>query len=276
MEKRTAASAPSVVIMEMITSADGTRIAFDQLGSGPPLVLVSGAMCGRRADEAIATALADRFTVLNYDRRGRGDSGDIVPYAVEREIEDLAAMLDAAGASAVVVGISSGGALVLLAAAAGVPIRAAMGWEVPYRTDDEGRRSSATYRSRTEELLADGRRGEAVALFLRTVGVPDRAIEGMQRSPFWAEGEKIAPTLAYDAAVLDDAAVPVDRLATITCPTALFTGGASPPLFATAADAAVAALPDGTHRVLDGQIHDVDPGALADAVAAFVEERLRS
>jgi pimeloyl-ACP methyl ester carboxylesterase len=259
-----------VVIMEMIRSADGTTIAFDQLGSGPPLVLVSGAMCGRRADEAIATALADRFTVLNYDRRGRGDSGETGPYAVEREIEDLAAVLDAAGGSAVVVGISSGGALLLLAAATGLPVRAAIGWEVPYRTDDEGRRSWATYRSQTEELLAAGRRGEAVALFLRTVGVPEAAITGMQQSPFWAEGEKIAPTLAYDAAVLDDAAVPVDRLATITCPTALLTGGASPPLFATAAEAAVAALPNGTHRVLDGQIHDVDPVVLADAVAELV------
>jgi pimeloyl-ACP methyl ester carboxylesterase len=92
----------------------------------------------------------------------------------------------------------------------------------------------------------------------------------MQQSPFWAEGEKIAPTLAYDAAVLDDAAVRVDRLATITCPTALLTGGASPPLFAIAAEAAVAALPNGTHRVLDGQIHDVDPVVLADAVAELV------
>ena len=256
--------------MEMITSADGTTLAFDQTGAGPPLVLVSGAMCGRRADEAIAAALADRFTVLNYDRRGRGDSGEIRPYAVEREIEDLAAVLDAAGGSAVVVGISSGGALALLAAAAGVPIRAAIGWEVPYRTDDEGRRASATYRSRTEELLAEGRRGESVALFLRTVGVPESAITGMQQSPFWAEGEKIAPTLAYDAAVLGDAAVPVDRLATITCPTALFTGGASPGLFAAAAEAAVLALPAGFHRVLDGQIHDVDPAVLADAIAEFV------
>ena len=252
--------------METITSADGTTIAFDQLGSGPPLVLVSGAMCGRRADQAIAEALAGGFTVLNYDRRGRGDSDAIGPYAVEREIDDLAAVLDAAGGSAVVVGVSSGGALVLRAAAAGLPITAAITWEVPYRTDDEGRRSAADYRRRTEELLTAGRRGEAVALFLRTVGVPESAISGMQQSPFWAEAEKIAPTLAYDAAVLDDAAVPVDRLATITCPTALFTGGASPDLFATAAETALSALPDGSHRVLPGQTHDVDPAVLAAAI----------
>ena len=257
--------------MEMITSADGTTLAFDQLGSGPPLVLVSGAMCGRRADEAIAAALAERFTVLNYDRRGRGDSGEIGPYAVEREIEDLAAVLDAAGGSAVVVGLSSGGALVLLAAAAGLPVSAAVIWEVPYRTDDEGRRAAATYRSQTLALLAEGRRDEAVALFLRTVGVPDSAIHGMRQSPFWPAGEKIAPTLAYDAAILGDAAVPVDRLATIACPTSLLTGGASPALFAAAAEAAVAVLPEGTHRVLDGQRHDVDPTVLAAAVADVVQ-----
>jgi len=256
--------------MEMITSADGTPIALDQTGSGPPLVLVSGAMCGRRADEAIANGLADRFTVLSYDRRGRGDSGETGPYAVEREIEDLSAVLDAAGGSAVVVGLSSGGALVLLAAAAGLPITTAVTWEVPYRTDDAGRRSAADYRRRTDELLAEGRRGEAVMLFLRTVGVPEPAIHGMQQSPFWVEAEKIAPTLAYDAAVLADAAVPVDRLGRIACPTAMFTGGASPALFAAAAEGAVAALPDGVHRVLPGQTHDVNPTVLAAAVTDAV------
>jgi pimeloyl-ACP methyl ester carboxylesterase len=259
-----------VVIMEMITSTDGTTIAFDQLGSGPPLVLVSGAMCGRLADQAIAEALADQFTVLNYDRRGRGDGGDTGPYAVAREIEDLAAVLDAAGGSAVVVGLSSGGALVLLAAAAGLPIRAAVAWEVPYRTDAEGRRAAADYRRRTDELLVRGRRGEAVELFLRTVGVPEEAITGMQQSPFWAAGETIAPTLSYDAAVLGDGGVPVDRLERITCPTALFTGGAGPALFPAAAEAALAALPAGTHRVLENQVHDVDPAVLASAVAEFV------
>lgn len=258
---------------EKITSADGTALAFDQLGEGPPLVLVSGAMCDRRADAKIAAALAATdFTVLNYDRRGRGDSTEAGPYAVEREIEDLAALLDAAGGSAVLVGLSSGGALALLAAAAGLPVTGLVGWEIPYRTDDEGRRAAVAYRTRVEELLAEDRRGDAVELFLSTVGVPHQAVAGMQQSPFWADAQAIAPALAFDAAVLGDGTVPVEALSRVACPTALLTGGASPPLFLAAAERAVAALPDGIHRVLDGQTHDVAADVLAAAVGEFVDD----
>lgn len=256
--------------METITSADGSTIAFDQLGGGPALVLVSGAMCGRAADAKSAAALAADFTVLNYDRRGRGDSTEASPYAVEREIEDLAALLDAAGGSAVVVGLSSGGALALLAAAAGLPISRLIGWEIPYRTDDGGRQAWLGYRARLETLLREGRRGDAVELFMTTVGVPPQAIAGMKQSPFWAGAEEIAPTLAYDAAVLGDGSVPAHRLARVGCSTLLLTGGASPPLFSAAAEAAVAALRAGEHRVLAGQIHDVEPEVLAAAVRDFV------
>ena len=256
--------------MEMITSRDGSTLAFDQLGGGPPLILVSGAMCDRRSDAVLADALAADFTVLNYDRRGRGDSTENGPYAVPREIEDLAALLDAAGGSAVLVGLSSGGALAALAAAALPAVTGLVGWEIPYRTEEAGRRAALDYRRRTDELLAAGRRGDAVELFLSTVGVPSAVVAGMMQSPFWADAQQVAPSLAHDAAVLDDGSVPVEALRRIGCPTLLLTGGASPPLFAAAATAAVAVLHDGAHRVLDGQRHDVAADVLAAAVRDFV------
>lgn len=256
--------------LEYITSTDGTRIAFDQIGTGPPAAIVSGAMCSRQSDAALATALASSFTVLNYDRRGRGDSDDTGPYAIEREIEDLAAVLDAAGGSAVVIGLSSGGALALRAAAAGLPISRLVCWEVPYSTDAAARDAMASYRCALDRALTSGDNGQAVELFLRLVGMPDQAITGMRRSPFWGDAERIAPTLAYDAAVMDDGAIPTDLLQAIDCPTAMLTGAASPPMFASAATETVAALDDGLHRVLDGQTHDVDAASLAAAVREFV------
>ncbi len=146
--------------METVTSADGTTIAFDQLGSGPPLVLVSGASCDRRVDAGLAEGLAAHFTVLNYDRRGRGDSTDTPPYDVRREIEDLDVLLDAAGGSAVVVGLSSGGALAALAAAEGLPIGHLVMWEPPYRLDAEGQQASREY---TDDAHRAARRRTAAA-----------------------------------------------------------------------------------------------------------------
>ena len=202
LEKRTGGRTPSVVLMETVTSADGTVIAFDQLGSGPPLIVVAGASCDRAVDTAIAAALADRFTVLNYDRRGRGDSTDTPPYAVDREIEDLDVLVSAAGGTATVVGLSSGAVLAAHAAASGLPVRHLVMWEPPFRLDAEGQRQTATYNERLAALLADDDRGGALELFMRMVGVPEPAIAGMRQSPYWALGEGLAPTLAYDAAVM--------------------------------------------------------------------------
>jgi len=248
-------------------SPDGTTIAFDQLGSGPPLVLVAGAACDRRQDAPIAEALARSFTVINYDRRGRGDSTDPAPYAVEREIEDIAVLLDAAGGTATVLGLSSGGALAASAAAAGLPISRLVLWEVPYRLDDEAQRAAKDYNERLGALLAEGRRGDALALFMGMVGLPEEAIAGARRSPYWAVGEALAPTLAHDAAVMGDGSLPVERLAAITAPTLVLAGGSSPAWFRASAEAAAAAVPGATVGVLPGQTHDVAPEVLARATA---------
>ena len=252
--------------METVTSADGTTIAFDQLGAGTPLVLVSGAACDRAVDARLATALAAHFTVLNYDRRGRGDSTDTPPYAVQRELEDLEILLAAAGDAAVVVGLSSGAVLAGLGAAAGLPIRHLVMWEPPFRLDAGSRRAALEFAERTRELLAEGRPGDTLELFMTMVGLPPEAIAGARQSPYWALGERLAPTIAYDNEVVGDGGVPAERYAAITAPTAVLTGGASPDWFRAAGRAAAAAIPGATYGELPGQTHDVAPDALAAAV----------
>ncbi|MHA6619211.1 alpha/beta fold hydrolase [Pseudonocardia sp. DLS-67] len=257
--------------METVTSQDGTIIAFDQTGAGPPLVLVAGASCDRAVDARIAEGLSAHFTVLNYDRRGRGDSTDTPPYAVEREIEDLEILLAAAGGSATAVGLSSGGVLAAHAAAAGLPVGHLVVWEPPFRLDATAQRASLEYAERTRALLAEGRRGEALELFMTVVGLPAEAIAGVRRSPYWALGEGLAHTLAYDAEVMGDGSIPRERFAAITATTAVFTGAASPDWFRAVGEAAVDAIPGAIHAELPGQTHDVAPDALATAVHDFVE-----
>ena len=256
--------------METVTSADGTTIAFDQIGAGTPLVLVAGASCDRAVDARFADALAAHFTVLNYDRRGRGDSADTLPYAVDREIEDLEILLAAAGGSAVVVGLSSGAALAAHAAAAGLPISHLVMWEPPVRLDPAAQQAALEYGEQTRALLAEGRRGDAVELFMTVVGMPADMIAGMRSSPYWAQGEKLAPTLAYDAAVMGDGSIQAERFAAITAATVVLTGGASPDWFRAAGTAAAEAIPGATYRELPGQTHDVAPNVLAAAVHGFV------
>jgi pimeloyl-ACP methyl ester carboxylesterase len=256
--------------METVQSADGTVIAFDQLGAGTPLVLVAGASCDRSIDAPLATALGEHFTVLNYDRRGRGDSTDTLPFALEREIEDIEALLAAAGGSAVVVGLSSGAALAAHAAASGLPISALVMWEPPYRLDPDAQRAAKEYSTRLGALLAEDRRGDAVELFMRQVGLPDEAIAGARQSPYWVVGEGLAPTLAYDAAVMGDGSMPTDRFGMISVPTLVLAAGASPAWFRESAGAVAEAIPGARFGVLDGQTHVVAGEVLATAVRDFV------
>ncbi|MGC0412274.1 pimeloyl-ACP methyl ester carboxylesterase [Streptomyces sp. SAI-163] len=189
--------------MEKTTvSRDGTRIAYARSGRGPAVVLVSGAMSTGATTAPLAAELSDRFDVTVYDRRGRGESGDTAPYAVEREIEDLAALIEAVGGEASLYGMSSGGALVLRAAASGLPVRRVAVYEVPYAMDDAAARAAAEYTERLTEVLGQGRRGDAVELFLRHTGLGEEMIRGARQSPMWAGMESLASSLAYDDAVL--------------------------------------------------------------------------
>jgi len=256
--------------METVTSRDGTTIALDRIGSGPAVVLVSGGSTDRSANAPLADLLASDFTVLNYDRRGRGPSGDTIPYAIEREVEDIAAVLDAAGEGASLYGTSSGAALALEAAASGVRVSKLALWEPPFIID-ESARPPADQVQQYETMLAEGRRGDAVEYFMReVVRMPPEFVEQARGAPFWAATEAIAHTLPYDARIMGDYSVPVDRAALIQAPTLVLVGGGSFPFMHETADALAAALPNGEVRVLEGQTHDVAPDVMAAALRMFL------
>ena len=257
--------------MPTVTSADGTVIAYERTGRGPALVLVDGALCHRAAGpmRPLAALLRERFTVHAYDRRGRGESSDTTPYAVAREIEDLQALIEEAGGGAYVYGISSGAALTLTAAAAGLPITKLALYEPPFMAEVEDGARIKEYTERLGELLGAGRAGDAVELFMTNVGVPAPAVAGIRAQPGWAMLEAIAPTLAYDDQVLGDGSVPRDLARAISVPALVLAGAASPQSLQRAARATADALPTAEHRTLDGQTHDVSPDALAPVLAAF-------
>jgi pimeloyl-ACP methyl ester carboxylesterase len=255
--------------IERVISSDGTSIAYERMGRGPAVILVGGGLDDGSENAPLARALAASFTVYNYARRGRGESSDAQPYAVSREIADLAALIATAGGKAHLYGVSSGGALVLEAAMAGVRADRLAVYEVPYDLADETAEQQRAYVERLEELLAQGRRGDALALFMRLAGSPDDQIEHARSSPVWSELEKLAHTLAYDAACLGDRRPDLDRLATITQATLVATGGAAGP-FEAAADAMAKAIPHSRRVVLTGQAHIVDPGVLAPVLARFL------
>lgn len=259
--------------MTTVTSKDGTRIGYEQSGQGAPVILVDGAFCFRQFGPmpGLAALLAPHFTVFMYDRRGRGESSDRQPFAVEREIEDLDALIQAAGGAAFVFGTSSGGALAMeTALKLGSKVKKLAMYEAPYYDDAAARQDWKTYRQQLNEALAAGRRGDAVVLFMKLVGSPDEMVNGMKQAPVWSAFEAVAPTLAYDAAVLgEDRSAPVGRAAQVTVPALVMDGGASFPFMHDTAVALANAMPKGTQRTLDGQTHDVNVAVLAPVLVEF-------
>jgi pimeloyl-ACP methyl ester carboxylesterase len=255
-----------------VTSLDGTRIAFDRLGEGPTVVVVSGMFCDRQTTRELAEQLAGAATVINYDRRGRGESGITAPYAVEREVEDLGALLDEAGGTGAVYGHSSGAALALIAAAGSLPIGRLVLHEPPYGPDDqESRRTARSLAEKIGVALAEDRRADAIKLFFADSGMPPEMIEGMSADPRMRE---LAATMHHDFEITGDASaggtIPEDLVRSIDIPTLVISGGASPEFFRDTAARITEILPNGTHAVLDGQDH----GAPADVVAPVVADFL--
>src|SRR5215211_5057400 len=261
--------------MDKVTSRDGTPIAFDRLGNGPPVIVVCGAMCDRTLMRPTAEELAKRFTVFNFDRRGRGGSPDTAPYAVQREIEDIGALLAEAGGTASVYGHSSGAGLVLHAAAHGLPMSKIVLHDPPYSPegDEEARRTSREYGETLKAVLSEGRRGDAVELFMKLVGMPQETVEGIRRTPGWAGLEAMAPTLAYDSEVMGDigreGTIPVEQAGRVRVPALVLTGGADYPWMIDVGRRLAEAMPDGRHRVLEGQEHSVPPEVLVPVLAEF-------
>jgi pimeloyl-ACP methyl ester carboxylesterase len=251
---------------QTVTSADGTPIAVEKTGGGPPVILVGGAFNDRSTVAGLAAVLAPDFTAVTYDRRGRGNSGDSPAYAVEREIEDLAAVIAHAGGTAGVFGHSSGAILALEAAQRGLAIGKLAAYEPTYVIEGTRPRPADDLASRLRALIDAGQRDQAAALFLAdNVGMPAEVIDGMRSSQMWGWFTGLAHTLPYDTAVCGPGMVlPAGRLAAIRVPVLAIGGGASPPWLPAAARAVADAIPGARYVTLDGQDHGVlnQPDAL--------------
>ncbi|WP_415951618.1 alpha/beta fold hydrolase [Streptomyces sp. KLOTTS4A1] len=255
-----------------VLSRDGTPIAYERTGAGGPVViLVCGALCtGTTEDGPLARRLAALgCTAVTYDRRGRGHSGDTLPYAVAREVEDLAAVIDSVGGRAALHGNSSGAALAFEAAASGLPVTHVSGYEPPLTLDEIGVGMRREQAERLRELLAEDRRAGAVEQFISGTGAPPEVIEGLRRSPLWHEWEALAPTIAYDYEVLGDSLVPVDRISRIDVPLLVVNGASSFAWMAESAELVARSARAGRHLTLEGQTHMVDPDVLAPVLAGF-------
>jgi pimeloyl-ACP methyl ester carboxylesterase len=259
--------------MSHVSSKDGTTIAYERSGSGRALILVDGALCSRAFGPSpkLAPLLARHFTVYAYDRRGRGQSGDTQPYSPVREVEDIAALIEAAGGSACLLGLSSGGALALEAAASGLRVEKVVAYEPPY-VDDSGQRGGAAHEGRLTRLLAAGDRGGAVKYFMKDmVGAPAVMVVMMRLMPWiWRQLEAVAHTLPYDAAVMNAFRIPRARFASIGVPALVMNGTKTDPRLREAAQTIAAAIPAARHRELAGQTHNVKPGVLMPAVVEFL------
>jgi pimeloyl-ACP methyl ester carboxylesterase len=260
--------------MATTLSKDGTRIAYDKTGQGPALILVAGAFQDRMAMSPYAGPLAERFTVYNYDRRGRGESGDTGPYAVEREIEDVEALIQEAGGSAFVFGGSSGGVLTLDAAAHGLNITKLAVYEPPFVVDDSRELPPEDILDQLKDFIAAGRRGDAAETFMvKGSLMPADMVAGMRTQPFWPSVEAVAHTLVYDATIMEGTMrggpLPLDRWKAVTIPTLVIYGGAGPSWSRNAAEALVELLPNAAQRALEGQFHTLTPDALTPVLEQF-------
>ena len=251
-----------------VTSMDGTVIAYEQTGQGPALILIdaAGHYRGFTSFAGLIDLLTSTLTVYHYDRRGRGSSTDTQPYAVEREVDDLAALIEEAGGSAYVYAYSSGGLLALLAAMAGLPIPRMALLEPPIERDED-RSAQRLFTRELTDLLAAGLPARAVEFYLAGIGVPDEIVESMRGSASWSAMESVAPTLVYDSLISE--VTSFDLLASVTVPTlVLDSEGSSDDLIGMAATVA-GALPKGLHRSLAGEWHGVADDVLAPVLIDF-------
>jgi pimeloyl-ACP methyl ester carboxylesterase len=262
--------------MPTVTSADGTTIDYETTGTGPALILIDGALCHRDFGPArsLARHLADHYTVHLYDRRGRGTSGDTPPWHEDREIEDIAAVLDAAGGHAYAFGASSGAVLAADAAARLPGLTRLALYEPPFILDDTHPARDAAFTDDTEALLARGRRTAALKKFMRSVGMPGPLLAVMPLTPMWRKLKAVAHTLPYDLRILGDTGRgrPLDptRWATVDAPALVLDGGKSPRYMRNAAHALSQALPKADYRTLPGQTHMINAAVLAPAVKEFL------
>lgn len=259
--------------MEKATSADGTTIAYDTWGSGPLAVIVGGAFNDRGTWAGLAGALAEQgFTGVSYDRRGRGDSGNTEPYAVEREFEDLAAVVAAAGGGPVYAhGVSSGAALLLRAVAAGLPVERVSVFEPPYRVEGSPPPPANYIATLQRYVDADDRDGLVAYFQTQVIGLPEAMVQGFRGDPMWASLCALAPTLVHDGLALggDDHSLPEELLASVRVPVLAVTSSGTAGWLGQTVEPVAAALPAGEWVRLDGGFHEVPVASLAPALAGF-------
>ena len=251
---------------EFVTSKDGTKIAYDKVGSGPTLLIVNGAMGfrGNAFAKKFQAEFAKQFTVIDYDRRGRGESGDASPYSVRKEVEDIAALVAGpGGGKCLVFAQSSGAALALEAAASGVPMERLFAYEPPYMVGDPPDRPAPDFKERLEALVAKDDRDGAVKYFMRTVGVPGIALAIMRLFPFWKDLRAAAHTLPYDAAVMAGFDFPAKRLAALKVPVVAIAGEKTTPTLKRAVAEVARTVPGAQHKVAPRMSHAVDAKRMA-------------
>lgn len=262
--------------MNYVISKDGTKIAFDKQGQGSPVVLVDGALSFRSFGPMpeLAKMLSTNFTTIDYDRRGRGDSDDTKPFTVEREIEDIEALMNNVGESAFLYGVSSGACLAIEAAIKlGDKVKKLAIYEATYKSGGNALEEWRDYNQHLTKFLADNHRGDAVELFMALVGVPAAQIEGMRKAPIWQMLESVAPTLLYDAAAMGaNRKVPIERVLQITAPTLVMHGGAGLPFIKQSALTLSKAIPNGEFRTIEGQTHAVASKVIAPVLAEFFKK----
>jgi pimeloyl-ACP methyl ester carboxylesterase len=261
--------------IQTVRSADGTLIAYEVFGGGAPLIAVGGATCDRALMRATAQALSSRCATINYDRRGRGDSGDTLPYTVDREIEDIAALIEQAGGPVHLYGHSSGAGLVLRAVAAGLPVSRFVLHDPPYSPDNESDRQEAiSFAQDIFDLLAENNHVEAIEAWFRGTGMPNEVIDEMRGTPMWSGLIALAPTLAYDSAVMGDldsgGAIPETIASQVTQPGLVLMGEDSPPFMLDVGRRLAELIPEGSLRMVEGQGHVVEPDLLAPLVTEFL------
>jgi pimeloyl-ACP methyl ester carboxylesterase len=257
--------------MATVISKDGTKIAYDKSGSGFPVILVDGALCSRAFGpmSKLAALLAPHFTVFNYDRRGRNESGDTPPYSAEREIEDIEALITEAGGSAYVYGISSGAALALAATAKGLNITKLALYEPPFEVPGATDGAPKDMLPQLKTMVAEGRRGDAVKYFMKIVGVPSFGIFMMTLLPIWKKLKAVAHTLPYDITILDGFVLPEDRAKAIKVPTLVAAGAKTSESLKRSVKRLSELIPDNRCKILDGQTHNVSEKAIGPVLIKF-------
>ncbi len=258
--------------MHTITSADGTRIAYDVYGAGEPIILVEGAFCGRHFGPTakLAAELGKHFRVYHYDRRARGDSGASTDYAIERELEDLSALIAEAGGSASLVGFSSGACLAIEAAAAGLPVKRLAFYEPPYMVGPKARKVPENFEGEVQQLVADGKYGDAVAYFMtKLIGMPSIFLIPMKFSKMWKEITPQAPSLPFDMEAVNGFEPPIERMRGITVPTLAIHGTKTFPVLVDSTTLCAQAVPGAGHAILPGQSHEVKAEAIAPELVRF-------